>query len=109
MIKAQFTCDGEARFFAVTVKGHAGYAPHGQDIVCAAVSALAQSLPFGFARAGVEVRTTVDQKGSFALHASAHTAQALRDTDILLGAFYDALSDIESQYKTCIQVSMQRR
>lgn len=26
----------------ITIKGHAGYAPHGQDIVCAAVSALTQ-------------------------------------------------------------------
>ena len=28
----------------ITIKGHAGYAPQGQDIVCAAVSTLAQTL-----------------------------------------------------------------
>jgi uncharacterized protein YsxB (DUF464 family) len=28
----------------VSIKGHAGYAPHGQDIVCAAVSTLVQTL-----------------------------------------------------------------
>lgn len=28
----------------ISVSGHAGYAPHGQDIVCAAVSVLAQNL-----------------------------------------------------------------
>lgn len=28
----------------ITVKGHAGYAPHGQDVVCAAVSTLVQTL-----------------------------------------------------------------
>ena len=27
----------------ISIKGHAGYAPHGQDIVCAAVSALVQA------------------------------------------------------------------
>lgn len=27
----------------ITVSGHAGYAPHGQDIVCAAVSTLVQA------------------------------------------------------------------
>ena len=26
----------------ITVNGHAGYAPHGQDIVCASISALVQ-------------------------------------------------------------------
>jgi uncharacterized protein YsxB (DUF464 family) len=29
---------------SITIKGHAGYAPIGQDIVCAAVSTLAQTL-----------------------------------------------------------------
>ena len=28
----------------ISIEGHAGYAPHGQDIVCAAVSALCQTL-----------------------------------------------------------------
>ena len=28
----------------ITMSGHAGYAPHGQDIVCAGVSALIQTL-----------------------------------------------------------------
>lgn len=28
----------------ITIKGHANYAPHGQDIVCAGVSALIQTL-----------------------------------------------------------------
>ena len=28
----------------ITIKGHAGYAPLGQDIVCAGVSTLAQTL-----------------------------------------------------------------
>jgi uncharacterized protein YsxB (DUF464 family) len=31
----------------IDVKGHAGYAPHGQDIVCAAVSAIVQTAVLG--------------------------------------------------------------
>lgn len=27
----------------ISIKGHAGYAPHGQDIVCAAISALTET------------------------------------------------------------------
>ena len=37
----------------ITIVGHAGYAPHGQDIVCAAVSALVQTFA-----ASVEELTT---------------------------------------------------
>ncbi|MBR5290398.1 MAG: ribosomal-processing cysteine protease Prp [Erysipelotrichaceae bacterium] len=29
---------------SITIKGHAGYAEHGKDIVCAGVSALAQTM-----------------------------------------------------------------
>ena len=32
----------------LSVQGHTGYAPRGEDVVCAAVSALVQSLLFGF-------------------------------------------------------------
>ena len=28
----------------ITIEGHAGYAPHGQDVVCAGVSTLVQNL-----------------------------------------------------------------
>ena len=38
MIRAKFTQN------RLTVEGHAGYAPKGQDIVCAAVSALVYAL-----------------------------------------------------------------
>lgn len=38
----------------VTVFGHAGYAPHGQDIVCAGVSALFQTLALSAEDAQVE-------------------------------------------------------
>lgn len=38
MIEVEITEDG------ILVSGHAQYAPHGQDIVCAAVSALTQTL-----------------------------------------------------------------
>lgn len=34
----------------ITISGHAGYAPKGQDIVCAAVSALTENLKLGIER-----------------------------------------------------------
>ena len=41
MITAVFACAADA-VAAVTVSGHAGYAPAGEDIVCASVSTKAQ-------------------------------------------------------------------
>ena len=40
MIRITITKTSAKRITAVEVKGHAGYAEHGQDIVCAAVSAI---------------------------------------------------------------------
>ncbi len=42
MIKLSRTASGLIRRF--TVSGHAGYGPHGSDILCAAVSAIAQTV-----------------------------------------------------------------
>lgn len=39
----------------IIVKGHANAAPKGEDIVCAAVSALVQNLSVGFGVCGFEV------------------------------------------------------
>lgn len=38
MIHARYETDAEARTIRVTMKGHADYAPSGQDIVCAGMS-----------------------------------------------------------------------
>ena len=38
MIKVRYSND------RITIRGHSGYAPPGQDIVCAAISVLAQNL-----------------------------------------------------------------
>lgn len=40
MIQATFHMDEKENIMAFKVEGHAGYAPSGRDVVCAAVSAL---------------------------------------------------------------------
>lgn len=47
---------GERR---ITVSGHAGYAPAGQDIVCAAVSALTYALAGYLEETGQAVRSDI--------------------------------------------------
>lgn len=47
---------GERR---ITVSGHAGYAPAGQDIVCAAVSALAYALAGYLEETGQAARSDI--------------------------------------------------
>ncbi|HOQ09336.1 MAG TPA: ribosomal-processing cysteine protease Prp [Syntrophomonadaceae bacterium] len=46
MIVVTFTCQGD-EIQAFTVEGHAGFAPEGEDIYCAGVSAVAQTTLLG--------------------------------------------------------------
>jgi len=43
MIKVLFWQKAENELVGYTINGHAGFAPKGEDIVCAAISALAQT------------------------------------------------------------------
>lgn len=49
MIKIIYEADPEGGKLAMRAEGHAGYAPAGQDIVCAAVSCLMQTLAYSAA------------------------------------------------------------
>ncbi len=44
MIKVKFMMDEEHRVILMTLKGHAGQAEHGKDIVCASASILAYTV-----------------------------------------------------------------
>lgn len=50
MIKIIYEADPEGGKLAMRAEGHAGYAPAGQDIVCAAVSCLMQTLAYSAAK-----------------------------------------------------------
>lgn len=57
MIKVQFHLNDDGLVRGFQIKGHAGYADHGYDIVCAAVSALAQTAILGLTKvAGLPAR-----------------------------------------------------
>ena len=50
MIKIIYVADPEGGKLTMRAEGHAGYAPAGQDIVCAAVSCLMQTLAYALRR-----------------------------------------------------------
>ncbi|MBE3590476.1 MAG: ribosomal-processing cysteine protease Prp [Firmicutes bacterium] len=52
MLRAVVRRDAAGRIREIKVAGHAGFAEYGTDIVCAAVSALAQTAPLGLERVG---------------------------------------------------------
>lgn len=65
MIKVKIHCRNED-ICAVEVKGHAGYAKHGRDIVCSAVSAVVQTALLAIIDISDEkVRYTVNEEEGY--------------------------------------------
>jgi uncharacterized protein YsxB (DUF464 family) len=70
MLRVKFHRDAAGRLSGFSARGHADFAEHGQDIVCAAVSAILQA-----ARLGLELHCTIkpeaeQQAGELSLHLS---------------------------------------
>lgn len=91
----------ECRWDAVKVDGHAGYAPIGQDIVCAAVSALTETLIASLEEL-TENRISVEEGKGF-VHLRFRD-EPDHDAVILLDAFQIGAEAIAGLYPEYIQV-----
>ncbi|MBX6377454.1 MAG: ribosomal-processing cysteine protease Prp [Clostridia bacterium] len=81
MIRVRVERDASGRIRALQVEGHAGYAEYGRDIVCAAVSVLAQTAALGCReRLGLQPRVRQDP-GFFSLELE--EADRVRAEDLL--------------------------
>lgn len=91
MIRVQF--DGAQ----VTVSGHAGYAPAGRDIVCAAVSALVYALAGSLEETGQAARVCI-RRGFAEVEGAGDCGAAF--TLVRCG-----LAQLARQYPACVQVT----
>lgn len=68
MLEVTFYRDSRQRLSSVFALGHAGFAEHGEDIVCAAVSAILQAARLGLeVHAGVKLDVT-QNAGELRMH-----------------------------------------
>lgn len=108
MTKAVFTVK-EGRIVRIDVNGHTGYAVAGEDVVCAALSAVLQGAVLGVmqvAKARVEYRVD-DDKGQmkFALVAG-QDQQILHDAEVILRSALVAVKDIAEGYSQFVKVEV---
>lgn len=82
-----------------TLEGHAEYAEHGHDIVCASVSAIAQTTLYGLL-----LYSTVEyEKRSGFLHVHIKTPNDI--TDALINSMIHGITDIAKQMPNNVTVS----
>ena len=91
---------------AVAVNGHADYAPHGEDIVCAAVSVLTQTALLGLLRyAAHPVRYKI-KSGLLSLQLEKEPTNI---TDTILETMALGLEEIARNYPDRVQIKEHRR
>lgn len=106
MITVTIVRDNNKAITGFTVSGHAKTAPHGQDIVCAGVSALVQSAIMGIERhLGREIDLGQDSGGL--------TMSLTDSADSLTGAIFETmllgLTEIAKLYPKSVHISEHRR
>ena len=97
MIRAVFQKEG------FTLSGHAGYADAGADIVCAAVSAMANLVCNAAEAFGAEAEVRAEEEGA---RLSYRLTERCEEAEKLLAVFREELRALESQYPENIQVQI---
>ena len=108
MTRIVFHKQGED-FVRIESEGHTGYANSGEDIVCAAISALLQGAALGVLKvASVKAEYRVnEEKGSLILALPRDLgAQARHDCGVILSTLYLSLKDLAEGYSEYIQVEV---
>lgn len=94
MIRAVFEKEG-AGFTGFILSGHAGYAAAGADIVCAAVSAMANLVCNAAEAFGAEAEIRAEEEGA---RLSYRLTKRCEEAEKLLCVFREELRQLESQY-----------
>ena len=85
---------------SITVSGHAGFAPHGQDVVCAGVSTLVQNLVFSILEITTDEIQYDMQPGSVVIKYGDLSANA----QLLVDSFFIGIRMIADEYPSYVQI-----
>ena len=110
MTRAVLLCDSLGRLTGFRVKGHAGYAEEGSDIVCSAISALTTTCVNALESvAGVQAEVRGGEDGFLeARLPQGLTDMQMHDAQVLMGALHQGLSDLADGYPQYIRLSVRR-
>lgn len=87
----------------ITIEGHAGYAPHGQDIVCAAVSALVQTFIASVEELNAdEIKAVKSKEGQIQTILYKHLTERAQ---VLLDAFFVGVRMIADSYPSNLRLT----
>ncbi len=101
MIRATFAHD----FSGFSLSGHAGYAEAGEDIVCAAVSAMANLTVNAAEAFGAVAQVSAEEEGFLSYRLENDCGEAKR----LLASFYEELVQLQNLYPKHVRVKQNKK
>jgi uncharacterized protein YsxB (DUF464 family) len=107
MLDVTFYRDGRNRIAGVAARGHANFAPHDADIVCAAVSAILQAAHLGLAE-HVAAEVTAAQKAGVLELTVGDRSRGLEGTRAILATAELAIEQIAAQYPKHVRLKRAR-
>lgn len=90
------------------VSGHAGFDDYGRDIVCAAVSSVAQTAVLGVRKVVKAKAISKSKSGYLSFELKNNDENALSRASDILETMYVGLKDIEKQYIDFLKVESRR-
>lgn len=93
---------------SLVASGHTGYAESGEDIVCAAISAIIQTAAMGLTEvAGIKARVDRnDEDGYFGITLPSLGEDKRRDADLIIETALRGIADIEKSYPDFINLEV---
>jgi len=105
MVAVYFYQTPEGRLSGFKACGHCGFAPAGEDIVCAAVSVLTQTAVLGLCHY-LANKVDVEVKDGFLnCRARPVTAKDIEQTEVILQTMYLGLAAIKENYGKYLEIS----
>lgn len=92
-----FLYRAQGKLRAYSIRGHAGAAAYGNDVVCAAVSVLSQAIANGLMAEEVPLAYSLSD-GRLDVCVRPRTPKQQRAADVLLNTLYIALAEIAARH-----------
>ncbi|MFC6322261.1 ribosomal-processing cysteine protease Prp [Companilactobacillus baiquanensis] len=108
MIRASFYQNEEQKFQSFLIKGHADSGPYGQDLVCAAVSAVSIGTINNLEKLTKDSPIVVLDEENGGHLGCRFDKEVSHDTALLLENLYWTLKDIQESYPKNIEVQIQK-
>jgi uncharacterized protein YsxB (DUF464 family) len=111
MIRIQVERDADGRPARVLITGHAGFAPHGKDIVCAAVSAISIGMVNAIEEMfGVQVHGDDDEEGKLDCRLPRDVSPDVAEKIVLLfEAMLLSLKNVADVYPSYVKMKERNR